>query len=84
MADTFLCKRLTAVENEIVAYEDAILKLADGVLSYHIDTGQTNQRVTRQDLSQLRNMIDGLYNRRDILRVRCGLDSGQHTGQQGG
>jgi hypothetical protein len=68
---TWLEARITATEALITAYEDAILALSSGAaLSYTIDTGQTRQTVTKQQIASLRATLDGLENRRATLRAR--------------
>jgi hypothetical protein len=65
--------RLAKTEELIVAYEDAILALSTGtVQSYSLDTGQTRQTVTKQQLSQIKNTLDSLENRRAVLRAQLG------------
>jgi hypothetical protein len=66
--------RLAKTKTLIEAYEDAILQLSTGaVQSYQLDTGQTRQSVTKQQLSQLRNTLEGLYALYAALRARlCG------------
>lgn len=83
VADQFLCDRIAGIEAQIIAYEDAVAALNGGVQSYMLDTGQTTQRVTRTDVLDLQKAIDSLYNRRDVLRVRCGLEKGSHTATPG-
>lgn len=81
--DTFLEERITATKAAIVAYEAAELAFAnDGLMqSYNLDTGQTNQRVTRADLSEIRKTIDSLYNRLSTLTAR--KDGGASIGIPG-
>lgn len=66
--------RITQTKTLIVAYESAILVLATGaVQSYSLDTGQTRQTVTKQQISQLRNTLTELYNLLSTLEARlCG------------
>ena len=57
----------------IDALDDAILALtAGGVLSYTLDTLQSRQTVTRQDVSKLEEMRAGLFNQYDALCMRLG------------
>lgn len=66
-------QRIARTEELIEATEDAIAALAGGAQSYHLDTGQTRQIVTKAQLSQLKNTLDSLENRRSTLRTRlCG------------
>lgn len=73
----YLTARITATEAAIEAYENAELALTTGgVQSYTIDTGQSRQTVTRANLTEIRNGIDSLYNRRATLIARrdgCGV-----------
>lgn len=66
----WLTARITRTETLIEAHEDAIAALVAGAQTYHIDTGQTRQTVTKAQLSQLKNMLDALENRRATLRAR--------------
>lgn len=71
---------LTAAKAQLTAYEAAALALAAaGVQSYLLDTGQTQQRVTRLDLPALQKVIDSLMNRCDVLQTR--LAGGGYTGR---
>lgn len=67
---TWLEARLTKTEALIEAYEDAILALATGAQTYSLDTGQSRQTVTKAQLSQLRNALAELENRRAALQSR--------------
>ena len=71
---TWLQARVTNTKLLIEAYETAILQLSTGaVQSYSLDTGQTRQTVTKQQLSQLQNTLEGLYNLYSTLNARlCG------------
>lgn len=68
----WLDARIEKVEALIVAYEDAILALGTdgGMQSYTLDTGQSRQTVTRQDLGSLRLQLESLENRRSVLKAR--------------
>ena len=70
MDATFLQARITATQASIVAYEAAILALASGVQSYQLDTGQTDQRVTKLDLDALRRAVNSMYNPCATLEAR--------------
>lgn len=76
MTDTFISERITVIEQEIIAHEDALIQLGSGVQSYTLDTGQTRQTVTKADIGTINKTIDSLYNRRDIFRQRAGLSCG--------
>ena len=56
----------------ITAYNDAILALtgAGAIETYDLDTGQTRQRVTRSNLKELNDTLDGLYNRYTTMCAR--------------
>lgn len=81
MADDFLQDRLCAIEARIIAYEEAMVALNDGVQEYTIDTGQTRQKVTRYDLGEIERQYQNLLNLRGNLRLRCGLDVGTFNGE---
>jgi len=67
----FIQARIDATKLQIVAYEDAALALGTGgVQSYQLDTGQTDQRVTKLDLGMIQKTIDSLYNRCATLEAR--------------
>jgi hypothetical protein len=67
-------ERIAATKLAILAYEEAILALSTGgIYSYTLDTGQTKQTVTKQQLSSLRAMLDSLENRLQYWQHRlCG------------
>lgn len=50
-------ERIVKTRELIVIYEDAIGQLATGAQSYTLDTGQSRQVVTRQDLGSMRLML---------------------------
>ncbi len=67
----FWQERLTKCEALVVIYEDAIeAVLTSGIESYTLDTGQSRQTVTQQDLKKLENALDGLLNRCATLQAR--------------
>lgn len=72
MDTVFLQERITVTKNLIVAYEGAVEAFATngGIQTYRLDTGQTNQTVTRADLKQLQETLDTLYNRLVTLQAR--------------
>lgn len=81
MDSDFITARITKIKETIEAYEDAALALAaGGIQSYKLDTGQTNETVTRLDLEWINATIDGLYNRLATLEARL-YGSGTHTGR---
>lgn len=71
MDSTFIQGRIDATKLQIVAMEDALLALADGtILSYTLDTGQTRQTVTKNDVSSVNRVLNSLYNRCATLEAR--------------
>lgn len=66
--------RIEKTKALIEAYEDAILALStDGIFQYSLDTGQTRQMVTKQQLGSLRLQLEALENRLATLTARlCG------------
>ena len=72
MADAFLETQITATESQITALNEAILFLSTNPhKSYQLDTGQSSQRVTRDNLLELQQQLDILINRRASLQARC-------------
>lgn len=70
MDKIFLQERIAATKMQIIAYENAILELANGAQSYTLDTGQSRQTVTKFNLTSMQNIISSLYNRLVILETR--------------
>lgn len=68
----FLQARIDATKLLIVAYEDALLALSarDGIKTYKIDTGQSVQTVTAEDIGPMNKIVDSLYNRCATLEAR--------------
>lgn len=67
----FLQARITATQAQIVAYEDAALAIGEGAVeSYMLDTGQTQQKVTKLNVAVLQKAINSLYNRCATLEAR--------------
>lgn len=82
--DPFLTARLTKIEAQIEAAEDAILDYSgDGIISYTFNTGQTVSTVAKASLKDMLSFVDSLYSRRDTLRQRCGLDSASFNAAPG-
>lgn len=68
-------RRIEQTRAMIEQYEDALLKLSgDGVMSYTLDTGQTRQVVTKQNLTEIRNALASAENRLRMLQndLNCG------------
>lgn len=61
-------ERIAATKLAIIAYENAILVLSNGVQSYSLDTGQTRQTVTKHQLGSLRLQLTDLENRLQNLQ----------------
>jgi len=72
MDATFLAERITQTKLVIIAYEDAILALtgAGAIEEYMLNTGQSIQKVTRSNLKELNDTLDGLYNRLCTMQAR--------------
>lgn len=63
--------RLAKLKAIIEAIDDAILQLSTtAILEYHLDTGQSKQRVTRQDLPRLVDTKASLFTQYDALCAR--------------
>ncbi len=74
---TFLKERITKTKAIIVAYEDAITAISTGgIETYTLDTGQSRQTVTKQNLKDMNESLDGLYNRLSTLCLRQGNQNG--------
>ena len=72
MADQFLLDQIPVIESQITALQSAILSLTiNPHKSYQLDTGQSSQRVTRDDLSELNAQVDVLMDRRATIQARC-------------
>ncbi len=84
MSDPYLCNKLAKIEEAIDAYLDAIAELSAGnVKTYDLDTGQTQQRVTKYDIDKLQAALNNMLNLRAVIRVRCGIEPGQMEGRPG-
>ncbi len=69
---TFMQARIAKTEALIEAYEDALLALGTGgVQEYRLNTGQSDQKVTKMDVADLEKTVGSLYNRLATLRARC-------------
>jgi hypothetical protein len=63
----FAQARIDALQARIVAYEDALTGIATGAIeSYTIDTGQTEQKVTKINIHTLRTALDNALNQHDM------------------
>lgn len=73
----FLAARIARTKATIVLYEDAIdAILVKGVKTYRLNTGQTDQLVTRLDIANLEVALDGYLNR---LATLCQRQTGIGT-----
>ena len=69
----WITERIDATRCLIVMYEEALTALGTGVLSYTLDTGQSRQIVTRQDIGAMTTALSSLENRLATLQARlCG------------
>ena len=74
MATQRCLDRIARLEATLDKYEDAFDALAEGsIQSYTLDTGQSRNTVTQQNLTELRKAIDSLENRIVVLKQRCGV-----------
>ena len=68
----FMLDRITKTQALIVAHEDALLALGEGgVQEYRLNTGQSDQKVTKMDVKDLQGTVDSLYNTLATLEARC-------------
>jgi len=71
MDSTYLSERITKTKEIITAYEDAILFLtANPAKTYRLDTGQSVQSVTIDDMNKIQDSLDILYNRLVVFEAR--------------
>jgi len=71
MCQQFWIDQIAATQAQIIAYNDAILQLTlDPMASYSLDTGQTKQTVTQQNLYSLQLAMTGLLNKLATLEAR--------------
>ena len=68
--DTFWSDRLTAAKASVVSYEAAIEAVKSGAQSYRLNTGQTDQSVTKASLLQLQQGLESALNRVATLEAR--------------
>ena len=70
-----LQEQIDATKEALDAVNSAILKAMTAIAAYTLDTGQTNQSVTRRKLSELRETKSYLMNELEVLYQRkngCG------------
>ena len=71
MDSEFLTDKIEKIKVTINLYEDAIdFLITNPTKKYKFDTGQTVQDVSRQDLINLQDQLDSLYNRLSIFQAR--------------
>ncbi len=71
--------RIAAKKALIIAYETAITALSTGAQSYQLNTGQTQQLVTRANLGSMRLVLKDLE--ADISALEARLGCGQAQGR---
>jgi hypothetical protein len=69
---TWLAQKITDVQAQIDAWEGVLDFFAanNTVQSYTLDTGQSRQTVNRSQLSEIRTLLNSLYNRLSTLEAR--------------
>lgn len=68
--EQFWREQIVSIQLQIVAYNAAITALGNGVQSYNLNTGQSQQSVTRTNLGELTRTRDGLMNQLVTLNAR--------------
>lgn len=71
--------RIAAKKALVVQYETAMGALAGGAQSYQLNTGQTQQLVTRASLGSMRVALKGLES--DIATLQARLGCGRFQGR---
>lgn len=72
MSDEFWRTRLEAKKAQLVACDAAITAIAAGAQSYQLNTGQTQQLVTKANVGSLRLLMSGLETEIATLEARLG------------
>jgi hypothetical protein len=62
--------RIASTKSLIEKYEQAIDALSNGTASYSLNTGQTSQTVTKQNITSLMKTLQSLENRLATLQAR--------------
>jgi hypothetical protein len=70
--DEWIQQRIAAKKALLIEIETAITTVATGAQSYQLNTGQTQQLVTRANLGSLRLMASGLESEIVALQARLG------------
>lgn len=71
-SSTFWAERLAAKKATLLAIDAAITAIASGVQSYQLNTGQTQQLVTKANVGSLRMLAKGLESEIATLEARLG------------
>jgi hypothetical protein len=66
----WILARIEKTKCLIEQYEDALTALNSGVMTYSLDTGQSRQTVTKQDIAALVKALGSLENRLATLQAR--------------
>lgn len=69
----WITEQIALSEQAIAAINAAIIAIAGGAQSYQLNTGQTEQRVSKADLGALGNMLKLYEERRTKYRTQLGL-----------
>lgn len=65
-------ERIEKIKQLIVLYENAeVYLISNPTKSYTLDTGQSEQKVTYQDLSSIRKTVETLMNQLSVYEKRC-------------
>jgi hypothetical protein len=71
MDTEFIQSQIEQIKALITNINAAMLALSLGrVKSFSINTGQTQESVTEQDIGYLQGVVDGLYNQLAVLEAR--------------
>lgn len=72
MSNEFITQQITRTQTQITLLQDAIDFLyANPHKSYTLDTGQSKQTVSREELESLQRQVDILLGRLTALEARC-------------
>lgn len=69
--------RIAAKKAQLLALDEAITKVASGAQSYQLNTGQSQQLVTKANLGSMRLVVKDLE--ADILALEARLGCGSST-----
>lgn len=72
----FYTSRLTEKIRQLAIYDAAITTVSAGIETYSLDSGQTEQRVTRSTIGMLQAVIRGLETDIDLLESRLNGNGG--------